>query len=480
VDETDEEQQQKRPYARRAGAFALIAIVVGSAAAFGTGSIAGDEDPTVADRSGTPSAQGSLTEGSPLADTQPPTLALETPDKRLAPFEPVTIDGEVDEPVTLRLGRRKERVGPGSFSFRLPSPPRVPVTLVARDASGNETEEGLIFDIKWPPMRAVHVSGYAWATPSFRKALMGMIDMRLINTIQLDLKDESGVISYRSKIPLAKQIGSSYGIYDLKDAVKILHRKDVRVVGRIVCFRDAILARASWPRHKERVIQRPDGSPYANYGGFTNFANETVRAYNIDVAEEAARAGIDDILYDYVRRPDGPIEKLRMPGLKGSPERSVVGFVRETKGRLKDHGTKLGLSVYGIAATRPKEIAQDIPRMAKHSDYISPMVYPSHWAAGEYNVSNPNAEPYKIVHRSLKDFLKQTRTTEAAVIPWLQDFSLGVSYGEKQVRAQIQATYDRGIREWILWDPKVTYTVNALDPIPRKRTVKAGADEDTD
>lgn len=458
-------RHRKRFFWRRVAALTLLALFAGSLGMIAARSSIGRGEPIAA--ATTPPADSEAAEPE---DRTPPQIEIKKPTKNLDPFAPIRLTGEVDEPVVLKIERRKQRVPAGRFRVRLEAPPRMPIAVVARDAAGNETETQIEFDIKWPPMRAVHVSGYAWATPSFREALIKMIDRRLINTIQLDLKDESGVISYRSNIPLAQKIRSSYAIYELKEALRILHKKKVRVVGRIVCFRDAILAKASWPKYKERVIQNPDGSAYANYGGFTNFADPTVREYNIAVAEEAARAGIDDILYDYVRRPDGPLENLRMPGLKETPERAIVRFVRETKNRLAPYGTRLGLSVYGIAATRPKEIAQDIPRLARHSDYISPMVYPSHWASGEYNVANPNAEPYKIVHRSLKDFLKQTRKTDASVIPWLQDFSLGTTYGAQQLRAQIEATYDRGIKEWILWDPHVTYTTSALDPITKKKS----------
>ena len=77
--------------------------------------------------------------------------------------------------------------------------------------------------------------------------------------------------------------------------------------------------------------------------------------------------------------------------------------------------------------------------MAEHLDYVSAMVYPSHWGRGEYGVANPNAQPYDIVLRSLEDFQKDVRGTGARVVPWLQDFSLGVDYGPAQVGAEIQA-----------------------------------------
>lgn len=466
----DSKAARRTFWIRRAAALGAGVLVIGGVAgAISMRETGGDEAPSRGAAPAT-SPEGGPDASAAAPDTQPPVVEITSRLKGLDPFDPVKVTGEIDEDATLRLAGKRKQVSAGTFKVSLPQPPRGPVTIRAEDEAGNLFEEELDLSIKWPPMRAVHVSGYAWATPSFRRTLLRMIDDRLINTIQLDLKDESGIISYASKIPLAKRIGSATPIYDLRDAIRTLHRKGVRVVGRIVCFRDPILAKRSWPKHKERVIQTPGGVPYANYGGFTNFADDVVRDYNIDVAEEAARAGIDDILYDYVRRPDGPLSNLRFPGLKTSPEKAITRFVRETRQRLDEMGTKLGLSVYGIAATRPKEIAQPIDRLARYSDYISPMVYPSHWASGEYNVGDPNREPYKIVFRSLKDFKLEVKGTGASVIPWLQDFSLGVTYGPQQVRDQIRAAKDRGIDEWILWDPHVTYTSAALDPTPSPKS----------
>jgi peptidoglycan/xylan/chitin deacetylase (PgdA/CDA1 family) len=240
------------------------------------------------------------------------------------------------------------------------------------------------------------------------------------------------------------------------------------VVGRIVAFRDPIYATAAWNRGwKAQVIQTPNGQPYAGYGGFTNFASPAVRGYNVEIAREAAKAGIDDVLYDYVRRPDGPISAMTFPGLRGTPERSVASFLGEARKALKPYGTFLGASVFGVAATRPTEVAQDIPAIGRNVDYVAPMVYPSHWGSGEYDVAYPNAEPYQIVQRSLQDFTKQVKGTGARVVPWLQDFSLGVTYGPQQVAAQIKAARDDGIDEWLLWDPLVTYTGQGLPRAPR-------------
>jgi hypothetical protein len=283
--------------------------------------------------------------------------------------------------------------------------------------------------------------------------------------VELDLKDESGVIGFGTGGTDARHAGAVRQIYNLGRAVRLLHGKGVRVIGRIVCFRDPLLAAAAWrDGHHAWVIQTPRGAPYSGYGGFTNFANDAVRRYQIAVAVDGARAGVDDILYDYVRRPDGPRSSMRFPGLQGSPESAIVGFLRETRRALAPYRTYLGASVFGVAATRPTEVAQPIRRMAANVDYVAPMVYPSHWAHGEYGVADPDAQPFAIVRRSLADFQRDVRGTGARVVPWLQDFSLGVTYGAAEVRAQIAAADRDGIDEFLLWDPAVTYTTDALTP----------------
>jgi hypothetical protein len=402
-------------------------------------------------------------------DRTPPRLAVDPASAQAPRDTPFTLRGTVEDDTAVSMGGRTAEVHGNTFALALPAAQTKPVELVATDAYGNRTWKTVRLSVvpRRPPtpLRAVHVTFFAWADRDLHAGVMRLVDEGRVSAVELDLKDESGVVGWDADIPFARRIGSVRPIYDLPKAVALLHRKGIRVVGRIVAFRDPVHAAAAWKRGwKSQVIQTPAGGPYAGYGGFTNFADPVVRRYNVDVARRAAEAGVDEILYDYVRRPDGPIGSMAFPGLVGSAERSIASFLGEAQRQLKPYGVFLGASVFGIAATRPKEVAQPIRAMARHVDYIAPMVYPSHWAPGEYDVASPNAQPYDIVFRSLADFRKQTRGTGARVVPWLQDFSLGVDYGPAEVRAQIRATADRGIDEWLLWDPNVTYTADALPP----------------
>ena len=309
------------------------------------------------------------------------------------------------------------------------------------------------------------MSAAAWGYEPLRQHVLSMVDAGLVSVVELDLKDEAGIVGYDSEVPAAQAAGAVQADYDLEDALEVLHDRGVRVIGRVVAFRDPVLAGWAWANgHPEWVVQTPSGQPHGSYGGFTNFANADVRAYNIDIATEASDAGVDEILWDYVRRPEGDPAGMVFPGMTGAPEDEVVGFLAEAHQPLRDRCVLQGASVFGIAADRPAAVAQDIPRIARNVDYIAPMLYPSHWVDGEYNVDHPNGQPFDIVKAALADFQAKAAGTGIAFVPWLQDFSLGHPYGPAEVQAQINAARSLGVNNWLLWNPAVQYTAEALDP----------------
>jgi peptidoglycan/xylan/chitin deacetylase (PgdA/CDA1 family) len=412
-------------------------------------------------------------------DTKAPKLTLAQP---VISYEskPAVAKGTVNEDAVLKANRRRIPVKDGNWEISYAVPPAT-VLLTATDNVGNSSRWRMPVTVvpREPkePLRAVHMSADAWANSDLRNGVLQMIDEGLINAVELDLKDESGIIGWSA--PGLNRYGAVRETYDLKDAVQQLHAKGVRVIGRLVAFRDPIAAEAAWNAgRRDEVIQTPDGSMYTSaYGGFSNFANPKVRQYNIAIAVAAAKLGVDDILYDYIRRPDGPLDTMNFPGLKVPAERSIASFAGQTRRALRPYKTFLGASVFGIAATHPEDVAQDIPMMARDLDYLSPMVYPSHWGPGEYDVDSPINQPYDIVFRSIQDFERLAKGTGSRVVPWLQDFSIdGVDYGSDQVCAQIRAARDAGANEFLLWDPEVTYTTGgmcATAKMPATGTAKA-------
>jgi hypothetical protein len=404
-----------------------------------------------------------------VVDSIAPTLDLPSSLDPVPIAEPVTVRGTVEEGVDLRFGDTPLEVDDGAFSVDFDTPPTGALAFTAIDEAGNRTTAHVVVPVIYPDSsRAVHVSGAAWSNAELNAGVMDLIDRGLIDTVELDLKDEAGIISYDSQLPKAREIGAVSADYDLAEAVQTLESKGIRVIGRLVAFRDPIYAAAAWAAgRKDEVLQTPSGDKLGTYGGFANYANPAVREYNLDIAMEAVDLGVKDILWDYIRRPEGDPDTMVVPGLEGPSSAAVTSFLSDTHAALRARGAYQGASVFGIAAAAGDSIAQDVPAMAAVVDYLAPMVYPSHWGPGMYRVDSPINEPTEIVAKSLEDFQRVTKGTGVRFLPWLQDFTLyGVPYGDAEVRAQIDAAKMLGIDGFMLWNPNVRYHAGALTLVP--------------
>lgn len=379
----------------------------------------------------------------------------------------VAVDGATE--VTAE-GGEVDWDGSGPATVTWPAPPPSAV-VTATDEAGNATTVEAPVVVSYPGGRAVHTTPSAWRHAPKREPIIAMLEAGLIDAVQMDIKDELGDVAWDTDVEMADLAGAEdfNRNFDMAAAIEEIHSHDARVIGRLVVYRDTRLARWAWTTgRRDMVLQATDGTPYqGRYGdyAFTNFANPDVQQYNLDLALEAAELGFDDVLYDYIRRPDGAIEKLVVPGLGDrTPEEAVVEVMATAYPLLRERGVWVGASVFGIAIDRPTQMAQDIPMMAEHVDYIAPMVYPNHWNLGEYGVPVPEQAPYDIVERSLRLYQDVLEPTGTALVPWLQDFG---GYGEAEVRAQIDATEAvTGERSFLLWASSATYTDAALDPIP--------------
>ena len=391
----------------------------------------------------------------------------------------VVIPGSVNEEVTLTVnGEEADVESDGTFELVYDRPPLGFLEIEAVDRAGNSTSQRIRVPVAYPEIRAVHVSAAAWADDGLRAGVMRLIDEGRINAVQLDIKDESGVIGYDSDIPLANEIGADRDIYDPKEALATLHDLGMHVIGRLVAFRDPELAEyAAETGRTDMLAQGTDGEALDIYrGGFTNFAHPDVQQYNLDVATEAVELGFDDIMFDYIRRPDGDLNQMVFPGLLGPDEASeddrsdqvtaaILDYLERTHVELRDRGAYQGAAVFGIAANRGYQIGQEAGEMVAHLDYMSPMLYPSHFGEGEYNVKVPNAEPGKIVERSMREFVEVVEPWGVPLVPWLQDFSLGgTQYGDDEVRQQIDAAYGENANGFLLWNASVRYHGGALEP----------------
>ncbi len=401
-------------------------------------------------------------------DLTPPSLSLTVPSKAVKIKDAVTVTGTVEKGATVTAEGAKVTQDGTTFRVAYPTPP-AGAEVVATDAAGNRAVESVTVATLYPQhIRAVHVTGRAWAYSKLREPVLALARQKRINAVQLDIKDEDGFVNYPTNVPLARTIGARTDLYDAKKATDQLHAMGIRVIGRIVAFNDPKLSTWAFTHgHKDWVIQNPDGTKYEygyNKSGFSNFAIPEVRTYNIDLAAEAVKLGFDDVVYDYIRRPDGPIAKMRFPGLHGQPEDSIASFLGEAQAVVRPLGGSLGAAAFAQAATRPKATAQNIAKMAKHLDVVIPMDYPSHWNKGEYGVPDPYVGAYEIVKRSLVDWQKAVEGTNCVVVPWLQDENFRGAYTPAKVREQIMGARANGIQGWLMWSAVARYQGAAYSP----------------
>jgi hypothetical protein len=311
-------------------------------------------------------------------------------------------------------------------------------------------------------IRGVHITGPLMSLPGRFEQYLALRSYGL-NTVEVDVKDESGNVSFVKDAPaLARKDGAARAYFDPKTAARQAHKAGVYLIGRVVTFEDPITSVA----HPKLAIHSADGSLWRSNGGlgWLNPYSRAVWRYDVDVAVAAATAGFDEIQFDYVRFPsDGDVSRIRYPGRHAQPMReTMAAFLRYAVSRLHPLGVRVSADVFGLSATHDLGIGQHPWQLATVVDAIYPMTYPSHYRSGEYNLDNPDAAPGATVRYSLRDFRKQIAGGKALLVPWLQDFSLGRSYSPSDVAAQISSARAANTGGFMLWNAGGIYTRQAL------------------
>ncbi len=327
--------------------------------------------------------------------------------------------------------------------------------------------------------RPEHVRGIyvnSWSAGSRRRlaALIDLAGRTEVNTFVIDIKDASGHVSHPTELPLAREVGATGDIRipSLPWLLGRLEEAGIYPIARIVIVKDPVLAAA----RPHLAVQDTAGGVWADNTGavWLNPFNREVWDYHVDLAREAAAMGVPEIQWDYVRFPDAPASALgraRFPGREGRSRTDAIReFLAYSRAALAEMGAEVTADVFGVttSAARDVGIGQVWESFIDVVDVALPMVYPSHYWKGSFGYEKPNRHPYEIVRIALEHAVERSAGMEAAgsTRPWLQDFTLGSPrYEAPEVRAQIQAAYDAGIEEWVLWNPGSRYTEAALEPV---------------
>ena len=324
------------------------------------------------------------------------------------------------------------------------------------------------------PLRGLYVNRWA-AVGEKMWQLIDVAKRTEINALVIDVKDDRGYVLYRSSVPLAREIGADTVAPMRADRMRAvldtMRAHDIYPIARIVVVKDPVLARK---RPEWSIKRASNGTPWLDKGGnpWVDPHHRGPWQYAVDLACEAIALGFSEVQYDYVRFPDERriVTEAAFPLARGRDRASVIrDQLRFLRGSLRPLGVPVTADVFGLTTSDSTDmgIGQLWEKFIDAVDVVLPMTYPSHYARGNYGLPHPNGSPYKVIDRALRDAKRRSAgiPNAAKVVPWYQDFTLGPPrYGPAQVRAQIQAGYDNGVHDWMLWNPGSRYTIAALRP----------------
>jgi hypothetical protein len=296
------------------------------------------------------------------------------------------------------------------------------------------------------------------------KHLIGIADSTEINALIIDVKDEFG-LNYNSDDPLVrKNAGTQVKATHLAALVDTIRAHGILPVARIVVFKDSVTAR----NNPDHTIRKADGTAWHDKKGQTwvnPYAN-AIWEYNFRVAEDAIRMGFAEIQFDYIRFPE-PYKSLPpqvFPEQRGRTKPQVLSeFLTTARARFAKLGVRTTADIFGLVTTvgGALEVGQQWEPIAKSVDVVLPMVYPSHYPPGSFQLPHPNATPYDVIHIAISRARERDQKlgiTGDHVRPWLQAFSIGKPpYGAHELEEQKRAVYDSGYDGWVLWEPGSRY-----------------------
>jgi len=317
-------------------------------------------------------------------------------------------------------------------------------------------------------VKGIYMSQCVVGTPSFRERLVKLIDTTELNSVIIDIRDYTGKISFTTDNPILKDmVSDACGASDMKSFISELHDKNIYVIGRITVFQNPYYTKA----HPEQAVQKKGGGVWKDNKGLS-FVDVGAKPYwdtVVELSKVSYEQGFDEINYDYVRFPsDGPMSQVVYSWGKGLTKADALKeFFQYLHDKLEPTGAILSVDLFGMTTSNYDDlnIGQVLENAAPYFDFVSPMVYPSHYPPTWSGFKNPAANPYEVVKIAMQkgvERLKAMGENPLKLRPWLQDFDLGATYDKEKILAQIKATYDVGLNSWMLWDPKNLYTIEAL------------------
>ena len=302
--------------------------------------------------------------------------------------------------------------------------------------------------------------------------ILGIIEATEVNSVVIDVKNDLGLVAWKSDIEVVNNVGSNWNtpMKNFSVLMDYLKSKEVYTIARIVAFKDPFFAENN-PDHS---IQLSAGGVYKDKAGFAwvNPFDEYVWKYVVAISQEAALRGFDEIQYHYIRFPDNAKhynEITSFPGRNGrDKDEAIEDFLIYAQEALEPYHVHVSADVFGVITwtwdDKPEDIGQTWRKIANNTEYISPMVYPSHYGRGFYGFDVPDQHPYEIIQFASREAIERNaaQRNPAIIRNWYQGFTATwvkgyIPYEEDAIQKQIIAGVELGLDEYIIWNSGNTY-----------------------
>jgi hypothetical protein len=360
-------------------------------------------------------------------------------------------------------------------TFKMPGYKLTKVT-VGRTATQDQALDPFV-------VKAVYMTASAATYDPLYQPIIEAADKTEINAIVLNIQDDNARLVYDTQVKMAVDSGAISKILpNIKNVVAEFHKHNLYVIARMVTFMQPAVAEAN---PSLSVLSKATGKPWK--GGelsqqrWLDPTNPAARQYPLALAREAVSLGFDEIQFDYIRFPSDPAPgehwdnmTFSQPVDSQSKPKYIEQFATEAHNMLNTTDAFMSVDIFGYTVWPDQNgqalnavIGQVFPNLIGHTDYICPMIYPSHFSRGEMGFSDPNAHPYEIIKQAGIYTGERMVGQRAKYRPWLQGFDwTHLVYDAHLYRLQIQAADETGAAGWMFWDPSNVYSVGGFLPEP--------------
>ena len=314
---------------------------------------------------------------------------------------------------------------------------------------------------KFDGIKGIYLNSYDFLNSEKMSSIKAIIDETVINTLVIDVKTDNGHLMYDSDVLESYEINNERVKFNKESLKDLKNNHNIYLIGRVVAFQDPLFAKTY---EKSAVFDSKTNSIFSKNGQyFLDPSDQKSRNYVLNVAIEACRLGFDEIQFDYIRYPDTSHRNLayKEESTFNNRTRNINSFLDEARETLHGEGCLVSADIFGYVLQTKSDngIGQHLESIVQSVDFISPMVYPSHYSNGSFGYQYPNKYPYEVISAALNDGLSR-----GIEIKQLRPYLQGFWHTTEDVRLNIKAAEDLGL-DWIIWNNSSTYDANYFTKI---------------